>query len=494
MKIKILYFILLLSVGLAAQEITLPIGKSGKQTFGGKLFLFGLQQADKSLSVKIYALKEKLQADSISVDLKGRAEDYLKLYSDTLHGFLNIYIQKQNSRSVKIVRINKKFSIHNVIDEVDITRLNSIAFFEKEILYSGKDVYTIKSSISDSTGTQFYLNKWSLKSDKENFEYEAKWQFPFERKNISGAQLAMANKRHVFALVNIDKGLKKGQWYLKIDAQEGRLVKAQKLNNKGDTSAYLTHKIKIDSASSSHILFGQKFSAVEYDVLQNKLNLSGKKQCSFFLTVIDSSMEVLSKNEFKVPVVDVSTQAKKLPSGYLPKTSAIKYATGEGYKIELDIFKSLNSNAACFRYSNSVSLSILEKEGVFQFQKNSITPNAAIDQYYSGADAADVSGLICNDSLNNLFRLMFQPMPLNSKVAVKRDPSGNLIWLLTKTDLKKNIVTLSILAPEKKVYKLKSIAEIERSAEPFVELITEKEFIAGKIKDGDKLLLQLLTW
>jgi hypothetical protein len=494
LKIRFLYFFFLSALIVQAQERSFPISNVGRQKFSGNLFLFGLQQNDKSLFLKVYSIQSALKVDSLVLEINGKKEEYLSLNSDTLHGFLNIYIQKVKSRTVKIVRINRKFSIHTIVESVDITRLNSISYFEKEIMYSGNDVYTVKAIATDTSGKQCYLNKYTLRSDKENFEYDSKWQFPFERKFISSAQIVMADKRRVYLFVSINNGPRKGQWYLKVDGAEGKLLKAQKINSKGDTASYMLHRVSVDSANKSHYLFGQKFSSDEYDPFTNKFNLTGKKQSKFFLSVIDSSMEVESKNEFQIPVLDIVTQANKQASGYLSKTTALKYVGGEGYKLELDIFKSVKGNSGCFRYSNSGSYNILEKDGVPQIQKSVIKPDLAIDQYYSDIYPNDVSGCLCTDSLSDAFTLLFKHRENEAKIGLKKDGGGNQIWLLKKNNQKKNSINLAILSPEKKVYTLRPLIELSKADSPFVEMITDKEFIIGRNPDDSKVQLQILPW
>ena len=188
LKYTILFCFLLPTFFGQTQQFNFYNGNS--QLFNKQLYSFGIQAQKQNALCIIYKLDLNLKTrDSLKIDLgKIQPEDFLQLYSDTLHDFLNIYIQQKQKKLITILRFNKAFERVASIENVDVARLNSISAFENELFYYKKDVYTIKNQ-TDTSGKQFYLNKFSLKSELKNFEYEFKWQFPFERKNINSAHI-----------------------------------------------------------------------------------------------------------------------------------------------------------------------------------------------------------------------------------------------------------------------------------------------------------------
>src|SRR5690606_23022037 len=147
---------------------------------------------------------------------------------------------------------------------VDIARLNNTALFSNETVYYNNFVYNLKTE-NDTTGKQFYIDKYELKSEKENFDYQFKWQFPFEKKDIRTAHIFYADKFQVMVFVNIAEGSKAGQWILSVNAATGMLIKGTKLNNKDEASVYLYGNFLADKRTKSIMLIGQKFTEAQFN-------------------------------------------------------------------------------------------------------------------------------------------------------------------------------------------------------------------------------------
>ena len=177
MKNKLIcFFLLILPKLFFGQEFELHLSKAGSLFWQGNIYCYGFQNT----TFKIYKLNSQLKTnDSLSVEMgKINSENYLKISADTLHNFLNIYLQQKEKMQVSILRLNKNFELLAYIENVDIARLNNTVLFSDEIFYYKNCVYSIKTQ-SDTSGKQFYLNKYELKSEKEHFDYQFKWQFPF---------------------------------------------------------------------------------------------------------------------------------------------------------------------------------------------------------------------------------------------------------------------------------------------------------------------------
>ncbi len=499
-KVILTVFILnLLFLSVSSQTLELPIIKANTQMFNGNVYVFGICDQNKKSKLSVYKIDFKLNiTDSLIIDLgKNTSEDYLQITSDTLHGFLNIYIQKKEKKLVNIYRFNKLFERIALIEDIDIARLNSISAFENEIFYYKSDVYTIKS-VNDTSGKQFYLNKYSLKSELKNFEYDNKWQFPFERKNINSAHITFADNRYIFIYVNIINGNKRGQWLLKINALTGLLLRGIKINEKGDNSFYSFGQLTIDSLSKNVFLQGQKYSEADFDQKQNKNNLSNKLNLNIFIVEIDSIGDLLLKNEFKIAIAEAKGVVNKTPVNYIIRTNKILKSKEGDFLIETDIYKGSN-NEFCYNYCNSIALKLSRKEDNYILEKNASSPitigtNQLIEKYYLNNDKTDMTGKICVDSLGDFEKLFYYVPTFNVKIAHKFDDNNNPFWLLKKADTKKNIQNYSVLSPVKKIYQLTLLQEINKSESPVLIYLSKNQFIISKQSFPDKFQLQLYNW
>lgn len=449
----------------------------------------------------IYKVNFQLgKADSLIIEMgKNTSADFLQITSDTLHGFLNIYVQKKENmpagkagKLVNVFRINKFFKQTAAVEDIDVARLNSISAFETGIFYNGKDVYTIKS-VSDTSGKQFYLNKYKLKSDLTNFEYENKWQFPFERKNINSARIVFADTLIVLLYVNVISGNKRGEWILKINTRSGLFLKGTKINDTGDNSFYSYGKMLYDTSLKLIYVQGQKFSEKELNQSENKINLCNKPHLTIYLASIDSAGHMLTKEEFKIPVTEAKGTVNKTPVNYLIRTNKMSKSKEGDFLVETDVFKSHN-NELCYSYCNSNNLKLLNADGKLTLEKTAINTNPLVEKYYLSTDKLDMNGKLCIDSLLDFEKLFYNSLTFNVKGSFKLDDLNNPLWLLKKTDSKKNIQNYSFLIPVKKIYQIVPVLEINKAEEPALTDLDKKRFIISKQTLTDRFQLQLFNW
>ncbi len=97
MKNRILYFFIIIGyyIPIFSQSIELPIANAGTQLFSNSVFCYGLKSDAKKAALYIYKLDTQLSIkDSLFYYLSiPNTNDYLQMYSDTLHNYLNIYLQ-----------------------------------------------------------------------------------------------------------------------------------------------------------------------------------------------------------------------------------------------------------------------------------------------------------------------------------------------------------------------------------------------------------------
>jgi hypothetical protein len=470
------------------------IANANTQPFNKHLYVYGLISKNQTSFLYVYKLNAQLKAiDSLTFDLgKQSIDSYLQISSDTLHGYLNVYLQKKEKKLITIFRFNKKFERVATIDNVDVARLNNASGFEHELFYFKNYVYTIKIQ-SDSGGKQFYLNKYALKSDITNFDYEFVWQFPFERKNIHSAHIFFANREYVLVYVNVLNGIKKGHWVLKINSTSGKLIRGTKLNDKYETASYQFGNILMDSINKSIHVLGQKFTEAQFNQQENKLAISNTPFAFIYLIDIDSTGEIMAKNDFKIPIIEQKTVGKKVSRGFILRVNQLIKEKEGKLIFEVDVFSS-NSNTSVYFYSNTARYSILPLDEKLVLEKNMVTINPLIEKYYITPDKLDMNGKLLVDSINQFEKLFYKQLNFPVKQDFKIGADNNPLWVLRKSNSKKNSINYSFLRFEKKIYQLSVIEDFLMSTKPQFTKISNDAFILSNQVTDEKYQLKLFTW
>ncbi len=481
--------------GLPAQTKQFNLTKGNIQLFRGYVYCYGFSAQGKGSALRLYKLHKSLKTlDSAAIDLgKNTPDDYLQVSSDTLHDFLNIYLQKKEKKLVTVLRFNHKFEQVALVENVDIARLNSISAFESELLYAGKCVYTVKSQ-PDSGGKQFYLNKFTLKSELKNFDYEFTWQFPFERRNVRQAHVFYADRRNVLLYVTVSSGSKAGQWLLNINAVTGKLIRGTRLSEKGDAGTCGFGGFRVDTLNKTILLCGQKLTEAQWKPEENRLSISNAPFADLYLVEIDSMGETISRQDFRIPINDQKSGAKKTSSNYIFRIGAIKKSSDGQLQLETDVFKN-SDNSLTYFYVNSTFLTLaLNDEGRMALEKNSLSNNALIEKFYVSPDKTDRNGKLALDSLNEFEKLFYKPLLFPIKQQFKTNGENNPVWILKKSNAKKNIIAWSFLAPVKKIYQLTVIEELNTFSNPVMINTAADSFLTGHQPDDTNYQLKLFNW
>lgn len=476
-----------------AQSKQFNFSKGNSQLFSGHLYSFGIVSQKQNANCIIYKLDKQLKVlDSLTVDLGKIAQDnFLQLFSDTLHGILNVYVQRKDKKLITILRLNKLFERVATIENVDIARLNSISNFESELFYYKNSVYTIKNQ-TDTGGKQFYLNKYELKSELQNFEYEPKWQFPFERKNINSAHIFYADKNTVMLYVNVTGGLKFGQWILKVNATTGKLIRGTKLNDRGETTCYQYGTYLVDTAKRTTTVMGQRFTIAQVDQKVNKLAISNAPLVSVYIIEIDSAGEVLSKQDIKIPVNEPKTNSKKIISNYILRMDKLNRSPMGALSFEGDIYKNTD-NTLCYLYANTISYQLTPEDESLVLEKNTLGSNQMIEKYYFNTDKMDMNGKICIDSLMQFETFFYKASNFPIKKQFKT-VDDNPVWLLTRSDIKKNSINYTVLGLVNKIYQLTTLDEILKAKNPSMITLSYSQFVLSSQEEDAKFQLKLINW
>ena len=297
---RFILFILLFPVFTFSQSINRSLLKANSLFFRNNIYVFGFVQDKNDLVLKLYKASADLtRLDSVTNLIgKEKAENLLDITSDTLHGYLNFYLQKINSKnSASLVRFNDSLKLITKAENFESNKINSLTTFENEIYTYKNSTYTIRTS-EDSLGKQFYLTKYDLITPLKPFEYKQVWQYPLEKRNINTTHIIYADSEIVLIYVTIYSGEKSGQWILKVNAKNGSIVKGIKLNTKGDERNYLYSGFDYDLKSKELFIAGNIYTKQQVDFESKNFAFTNlNKQNVFFFIRIDESGEVVSRDE-----------------------------------------------------------------------------------------------------------------------------------------------------------------------------------------------------
>lgn len=470
---------LLFSVLLApSQTIELPYSAAAMAWYSGNLYGYGLETAQNgktSFVIQRFGKNfDKLTELHFLLQFQ-YTENKLSCWSDTLHGFLNIYVSEGPTQKVSLFRFGRNFELLNQSSGLEVSRLNVLSGFDNELYYENANAYVIKTK-GDSAGKQFFLNKYTFKNTIGGFEYDLIWQFPFERRNVASARVFFANKDAVYMYVVVKAGEKKGQWMLKVSAKNGHLLKGSKLNEKGDENTYCFGNYYYESTTKSMLVCGHKFHPKQLNPGTEVLSIAGSTAVVLYLVELDSLGEQVLKQEIRLPVTASKPPVK---TAFLLQINKFTKTAGQHYQLEADVYQS-NSTSSCYTYANSFALALSREEENFLAEKKAIFADPLITTYLGSNDRLDMNGKICLDSTTTLNKLLYKRPSLPVKLAYSTDSVSRPLWILSKSNPRKGAINFSLLLVEKKSYVLKSLEDLAKSSEPQCISIPGKQLVIGR--------------
>lgn len=475
MRTKLTYIFVIFSFLLNAQK-DLALEKGSCFAFKQSLYAYGF----KSNAFVIYKLRPNLQVlDSFSYTLeKTKPADYLKVDCDTLHNDLNFYLQKKDKQNATLIRLDQKFKLINEFRNVEITKLDPLAMFDHQKFVYQKFIYAVKTAF-DTSGKQYYLSKYELQNSAEKpFDYKFKWQFNFEKKHIKNVNVFYADSAKVLAYVNISEGERKGQWVLKINANDGVIIKGKKISSKASMNYRFGNHL-VDTVSKNVFVLGQ---------LTNGEILSSATPTLFILQ-FDS---MLSLNGQKLIVQRIPGNPKvKAGPGFIFQVSKVRKISPQNYEYQIDLYRNNNTD---FKYSNSVSQTFSYDEESISTDPFVIKEYPEIENYYFTTDKKDLNGKLFADTTRSTDRLFYQQPVFKVKQAYKINTDGFPIWVLKKTDAKAGTINYSILKPGLKVYEVKVLSANTKEEEPGLLFFGKENYILFYTKNGNALHLEQGNW
>lgn len=433
-KQLILYILLILCCTSKAQSLKRNLLSTNSLQFHHTIYVYGYEQQKNELLFKCFAFDQTLHLkDSINFNLgKHTPIDYLEASVDTIHDVINFYFQLADEKNVvTLLRLNDTLGKICSANNYDANHINSIAVFNDETYIYKQALYVIRTN-KDTSGTQFYLNKYQLKSLLKPFEYADKWQFAFERRFIHHATVVYADSNYVMVYVNVNDGIKKGQWILRINAITGELIKGTRLGSKIDAKNYLYSNSIYDSKTKSIAVIGSIYEKEMIDFKNNTSNfINLSKRHQLFLICIDSLGDVISKTE-KLIALPLQTNNQTFTTSYHLKVREFT-KTDIGFDVWADMYEQTLPNT--FVYYSSWHIDIIPNELDYDITPSRfLIATKAIPKFISYTKG-DNYGKFILDNISDFDAFLYKK-PLNPVVIkTAMDDLGNPFFVLKKTDI-----------------------------------------------------------
>ena len=434
LKQLILYTLFIMCSSSKAQSFKKNLLSANSIQFHHTIYVYGYEQQKNELLFKCFAFDQTLHLkDSIDLNLgKHRPIDYLETSVDTTHDVINFYFQLADEKNVvTLLRLNDTLEKICSANNYDANHVNSIAVFDDETYIFKHDLFVIRTH-KDTSGTQFYLNKYQLKSLLKPFEYGDKWQFAFERQFIHHATVVYADSNDVMVYVNVNDGIKKGQWILRINTITGELIKGTRLGSKLDAKSYLYSNAIYDSKTKSIAVIGSIYEKEMIDFKKNNSNfINLSKRHQLFLICIDSLGEVISKTE-KLIALPLQTNNQTFTTSYHLKIREFK-KTVSGFDVWADMYEQTLPNT--FVYFSSWHMDIIPNELDYDITPSRfLIATKAIPKFISYTKGDTYGKFMLNNMSDyDVFKYKKPLNPVIIKTAM--DDLGNSFFILKKTDI-----------------------------------------------------------
>jgi hypothetical protein len=442
---RILLLILIPALSLA-QSVKKGLLQANSFYFKQHCYVYGYSSEKNGLNFKLYKFNKDLsKTDTTQFVLgKDKVENYLEINADTLHGYLNFYFQKINSKNlVTLIRLNDSLRLITKVENFDVTKVNRMASMDEEKFYFRNSIYTIRNQ-EDSLGKQYYLNKYDVVDEKKPFEYQQIWQFPLEKQNVNTVHVFYADSQLVFLYATILSGNNKGEWVLKVDATNGTLIKGKRISIKGDSKNFLMSGHYYDKEKRELMMLGNIYTEAQVNLETKTFTfLNNNKSNTFFVAVMDSTNDISLRQEKALPIrienlkVDPKTA---LPFYHFRINSIEKAGRGE-FSVYGNIYKSTGT-ALQFLYETGYSFNFkCDEFSGLEITPDKIFSNTAALSGLVNNDEKDINGKIIINSITDFDKFFYRKPVADVEVWNGRDDNSNPKWILKKTDIKSSNTT-----------------------------------------------------
>ncbi len=428
------------------------------------LFAYGFRE---SLFV-VYKLNPQLKiTDSLFYKPEAIIKpDYLTPESDTLNGNINFYLHRGNKLPLHVLITDTSLKFKKEFKNIEVTKLKPFSGLTEQTFHSGKQFYIIKTA-ADSAGKNYYLSQYDyLPGTNTPYDYRFNWQFNFERKHIAYLRVFYADKKVVYIYVNLVEGVKKGQWILAVNAQNGLLLKSKRLNFNPDVNYSYCNYLK-DTISKSVFVTGQITTSKELTSASPTLYIAG----------FDSTLEYTGQKQFSVKL---STASKsKQVNTYLLQIPEILPVSPQQFTFYSDIYR---QDGNSFKYHLSAGFTFTMSENEWLPPSLVVKEFTEIENFYTVKDVKDPNGKLEKDNISEQYSMFHTPPLFPVKLAFRINENSMPEWCLNKIDLKSNVLKIVTFKPGIKTYSLQPLAEIYKlNGTRLIKLNKETILISGNL-------------
>ncbi|MDI9342539.1 MAG: hypothetical protein QM534_18350 [Sediminibacterium sp.] len=419
-----------------AQEKIFPVSNPNVFIHNNAIFLAGLRQNANTCVFKLYRLDPKWErTDSIEVNLGVvKTDQFLPISFDSLHKVFNFSVQRKDIKNkTTVLRFTPDLKLICHAPHVDIARVNSLTNFQQDRYISGNELYAIRQAKDTSGQAQFYLSAFHLKDISKPFEYDFKWQFAFDRQFIKTAHIFYADKQQVMVFVDVKDGSRKGQWLLRINAQNGFLIRGTRLNTKTEKAVYYFSEYFRDSLTKDILVLGQR---KEEQAVASAGN--GQNRADAFVIKLDSMGNIMGRTI--APLRFTEAKAAKADLKPVLKTYALSLQVANRLPsseliVDANVYE-VQSDKWLYADSYRFILTPIGDDYTFDRQQEIIRPEIGL--FFRNRDPLNTNGTITADSINGNTGLYYSKRDRNFLMAFKTQETIKT-YILQKTDAKKQI-------------------------------------------------------
>lgn len=481
---RLFLFILVFPAFVFGQTLSRALLKANSLSFRNNIYVFGFVQDKNDLHFKLYKTNSDFtKTDSVSNNLgKEKTENLLEITADTLHGYLNFYFQKTNNKNLAtLIRLNDSLRLITKAENFESSKINSLTTFENETYTHKNSTYTIRTS-QDSLGTQFYLTKYTLISDKKPFEYKQSWQYPLEKRNINTTHVFYADSEFVFMYVTILSGDRKGQWILKLNSQTGTIIKGTKLNANGDDRNYIYNSFNYDAKEKELLVAGNIYTKQQLNSETKTFSFAGlNKENTFFFIKIGADNEVVSRDQKTIPITVIASPVKAAgkpasPPFYHVKIKELKKVSKTNYALYCNIYKS-SGQQLLFLYESGFTLDVtLEEMGIEIIPGKIYSPLAPFPNLVN-TDLKDINGKIELKTILEFDKFLYKQPIADIEQQFSIDENQKPKWIICKTDIKSGMRSFYNVSVGLKGIESKLLFESSKYNNPSVYKISKNKLI-----------------
>jgi len=469
---KILYiFLLVKTTHFYGQEKHFYLESPSLIQYQSQLYLYGINNG----KLIVYILQNDLLAqDSLYYPLPvDGAKSRWYIQADTSYGSLDFIIHRKEQQKGIFICLGKPLRVLREFKDIDITQINTLRDFNYQAYTHRLNTFVVKQ-LDDTTGRMFYLSKYLLfNTSSKPANHSFLWQYNFGKKNIGLVKMLFADSLTAYSYVVINEGERKGSWLLKLNAQNGQLIRGKKISLKSGYEMGLS-SFAIDTVNKEMVLAAQ---LIVQKQLTDKL----------FICRFDSLMELAGTLE--IPIRFVSADPKSKPKSIPMIQFSNMHIKSAELSTILNLYKDENTY---FQYidSKKINLSIEDAlDAPIEWKEN-----PGLSALLLSTDKNNPGGRIWKDTTKHHLSLFYGAEPVKTLLGFKINTENQAEWLLRLTDYKTNQTQIKQFKPGKKNYEALTLFNADLKEIPIVRVISDNTWVILRQTSDERVVLNKNSW